>query len=315
MRERDSFSLVDEETRERAVLEFPLTEGDVRTVGPQTLDDEFLWHGSSDDWYRIALAPEQFRLLDTPMYMAGGWFDFMNAGQLADWDALVERRNGRDLQLILGPWTHVMGLGDAHQYPFPEASNLVFDLGRQADFFDRYLRDVDSVIYDTPPVRWYDGGLGIWRQGDRIWPADAREVTWHAGEATGAVGCKPKGVLSPIAATRETMAFWTYDPHQPIHLNGGQLIDFSLWGMRYEIDWCVEPAAVFETDPLAASLEIAGSIAVDLRVASDAPDTVFLRGSTWSIRTASPTTSARARRCSVTAKGTLPRSLTCPASV
>lgn len=275
MRERDAFSLVDEATRERAVLEFPLTEGDVRTVGPQTLDDDFLAHGTSDDWYRIALDPADFRALDTPTYMAGGWFDFMVAGQLADWDALVARRDGRDLQLVLGPWTHVMGVGDAHEYAFPAAGNLGFDLGRQADFFDRYLRDVDPVRHDTTPVRWYDGGLGVWRAGERIWPSGAREIVWYAAEATGAVGCAPMGTLSSAAATRETAASWTYDPHAPIRLNGGQLIDFGLWGMRREIDWCAEQAAVFETAPLAGELEIAGAIAVDLRVASDAPDTAF----------------------------------------
>lgn len=274
MRERDSFSLVDEATRERAVLEFPLTEGDLRTVGPQTLDDDFLVHGTSDDWYRIALGPSDFRALDTPMYMAGGWFDFMVAGQLADWDALVERRDGRDLQLVLGPWTHVMGSATPMNFRSPTAATS----GSTSDV---------RPIFRPLPARRRPGrsrsdaralvrrGLGAWREGGRIWPAEAREVVWNAAEATGAVGCAPEGTLSPSPATRETTADWSYDPHEAIRLNGGQLIDFGLWGMRREIDWCAEAAAVFETAPLAESLEIAGAIAVDLRVASDAPDTAF----------------------------------------
>lgn len=278
MAERDGFRMTSDEDRGKAVLEFPLNEADRRTIGEHTIDDAFMANGTDSDWYRKAVDPADFRALDTPIYMAAGWFDFMVAGQLADWNALVGHRAGRDLFLTIGPWTHVMGTMDQHDFDFPDGRSLIHDLGREAVFFDRYLKDADDAVFDATPVAWYDGGRGVWSASDRLWPAATRDLVWYAAEISGAHGCAPLGTLSSVAATRETQADWIYDPHEPIHLNGGQLIDFALWGMRREINWCAEAAAVLESEPLTEALEIAGTITVSLRVAVDTADSsIFTR--------------------------------------
>lgn len=277
MAERDAVSFHGEDVFERAILEFPLNEGDRRTIGESHIDDYFLENRTRNRWYLDALDPDEIAALDTPVYLMGGWFDFMVGGMLDDWDRLFARRAGQDMYLTVGPWTHLMGVTPDHDYPFPDAESIVHDVARQAAFLDHYLRPEDrDGSFDAVPVRYYDGGAGAWQRTRRLWPAATVNLDFYAAGATASVDCSGGAVLSAAAPISETVATWTYDPYEPIWMAGGLLIDFERWGMRREIDWCAEPAALsFETAPLTTPVELAGTPEVQLRVASSAADTVF----------------------------------------
>jgi len=199
-------------------------------------------------------------------------------------------------RLLFGPWTHgQQALSYAGIAEFgPDAA---LDMPAiQMRWFDRWLKGAANGAEADPRVRVFvmgggdghrtpEGRIfvgGHWRD-EQAWPlpsAVATPLYLHAG---GALSPGPPGVAEP---TR-----YRFDPRHPVPTLGGNVSsqrDLMLSGAQNQVCrkelWPCEddrPVAerpdvlVFQTEPLAAPLQIIGPLTVRLWASSDGPDTDF----------------------------------------
>jgi uncharacterized protein len=199
-------------------------------------------------------------------------------------------------RLLFGPWTHgQQALSYAGIAEFgPDAA---LDMPAiQLRWFDRWLKGEANGAEADPPVRVFvmgggdghrtpEGRIfvgGHWRD-EQTWPlpsAVATPLYLHSG---GRLSPEPPGAAEPTS--------YRFDPRHPVPTLGGNVSsqrDLMLSGAQNQVCrrdlWPCEddrPLAerpdvlVFQTEPLAAPLQIIGPLTVRLWASSDGPDTDF----------------------------------------
>ncbi|RMF14233.1 MAG: CocE/NonD family hydrolase [Candidatus Dadabacteria bacterium] len=275
--EKHELSFSTEEEQETAMLQFPLLEGDRRVIG-ENIDfiDDFAQHLTNDAFWTADLNPDLLAASEIPIFMFDGWFDLFAGGMLEDWANLTARRGERDLFITVGPWTHLMGFVE-QDYPFPEGGTIANFMADMLAFFDHYLKDEGT--FSPARARYYDGGAGMWREDDELFPAAATTWRLHADLATTTPTCGGGAHrLSDAAPAGEATTRFVYDPLDPVTFISSNILDlYGRDGVKVDNDWCTrDDVVMFETDPLTAAVEVAGRITAHLDVASNAPDTSFL---------------------------------------
>jgi putative CocE/NonD family hydrolase len=200
-------------------------------------------------------------------------------------------------RLVIGPWTHgAQGSNVAGEVEFG-ADAAIDLLAFRLRWYDRWLKGVPNGLDREPPVRIYVMGTGddsrsaagrlrhggSWRA-EREWPL-ARARTEH-------LYLQPDGTLeaSPPAVPSRATTF-RFDPSHPVPTVGGNissnqgLIAAGGYDQRPRDDTHAagnrlplserRDILVFRTAPLAADLEVTGTVEVKLWISSSAPDTDF----------------------------------------
>ncbi|GAB4367969.1 MAG: hypothetical protein Kow0062_00800 [Acidobacteriota bacterium] len=246
--------------------------------------DEILSHPDEDDYWRQRNLLERLDIVTVPILHYAGWYDIVSQGTLNVFKGLQEgvtpgaRRNQK---LVIGPWTHDDYTSTTRgQLRYPD--NSVFQDAQQLglDWFEFWLKGVDSGILDTPPVRAYVMGPGVgtgapagnfWRT-SVSWPPPATETAYYL---------HPGGLLStapPTEAVAETS--WVADPANPVPTHGGSNLydDYGKGPLDQEAIDTRADVVVWESAPLLEPLEISGPIRLILHASSDALD------ADWSVR-------------------------------
>lgn len=202
----------------------------------------------------------------------GGWFDVFLQGTLDNYSAMAAL--GKPARLIVGPWTHTakaglngsvigetnFGLASTH-------AGIGYD-DLQLDWFDHWLKGTDNGSDNAPPVRIFVMGINQWRDETEWPPARAVNTPWYLGaDAT----------LTPDApATDQAPDTYAYDPADPVHTNGGNLVMANEYPAG-QFDQAATEARpdvlVYTSEPLTEDLEVTGRIRVRLHAATDAPST------------------------------------------
>lgn len=220
--------------------------------------------------------------IDLPTLSTGGWNDALCYPTLALYDDRVLRGDARGRhRLVMGPWTH----GGTAQ-----ATQGEIDFGPRAPiaasgvpedhlaFFDEHLRGRTT---SGPAVRYFLMGANEWRHAD-AWPqagVEIRDLFLHSGgHANTAAG---DGRLSPYPATASASDRFTYSPEHPVPTHGGKLMPAP--GSGYPSGPLAQNAIearddvlCYSADPLEGSLDVIGSVTLQLYVSSDVRDTDFM---------------------------------------
>jgi uncharacterized protein len=196
-----------------------------------------------------------------PMLHVGGWYDGMLAGTLGGYRALAG--DMEDHRLIVGPWTHVpwgrvvgtFDLGDAAASPIDRA---------QIAFFDRHLKGIDNGGGDK--VRLFDLAARSWR----AFPAfpENQPTRWFLASDGLAATDPSSGRLAPELRSATTDRI-VHDPWRPAPSLGGHAAPLSGMRDRAAVDSRAD-VLTYTSAPLAAPLPLAGSVALELHVESDA---------------------------------------------
>jgi hypothetical protein len=252
-------------------------------------DDGPYWHGMAMTWR------EHYRqTADVPMRQIGGWYDIYLRGTIANWREL-SRLKSAPQRLVIGPWTHH---GNARTYAgevdFGASAAIAdFDVGYHLAWFDHWLKNGPAPDGDAP-VRYFlmgggDGGKdaagrlrhgGGWRQTTTWPPAEARPLTLYLHAEGGLAGTPPTG-------GEPTVTRYSFDPRHPVPTIGGGVsarLDDGAFDQRERPDMPgstppYRPLAarpdvlVFETEPLAEDLVVAGPVTVRLFAATTGRDT------------------------------------------
>lgn len=215
------------------------------------------------------------KLATVPMLMLTGWYDLFLASQIEDFRNLATRADSR---LIVGPWTHILGLIGDGEKPFPESS-VGPEFAKVIQWFDHHLKG--EALDDWGPVRSYEIGHG-WRE-RTDWPPKTRNLRLVFDHIPAAYGCNG-GVLRPGKVSGEGRLDYVYDPRNPVPTRGGgPMLGFVMPGWtdalpsnRNQRGLCErQDVLTFRTPPLEKPLRIAGPPVVTLTVSSDAADTAF----------------------------------------
>jgi putative CocE/NonD family hydrolase len=252
----------------------------------------------NDFWRQPGLGmDEQFASYpDIPILWVGGWYDWYPRSISDGYQKMVALKH-RNQHLLMGPWTHnnfEPACGDAH-FGFGGR-----DLRSHEDYwhlelqwFNRWLKDDRTAEIGKPVQVFVMGGGdgkrvkdrlnqgGQWYHGDTWPPQDARPTPFYL---------QAGGGLSREKPTRpESSTSYTYDPRNTVSSTSRCFTFRRAVGPKDQIELATLPGhglpgmpissrpdvLVFQTEPLAKDVVIAGNIKIVLHVSSDAPDTDF----------------------------------------
>jgi putative CocE/NonD family hydrolase len=202
----------------------------------------------------------------------GGWFDAEDlSGPFKTFHAIDKFNPGTPNSLVVGPWVHggwARSDGDRlGDVMFNAKTADYFRVRIQFDFFEYYLKDKGKPL----PKAWvFETGTNVWRQYD-AWPpaqASAKTLYLHAG---GKLSFDPP-------AENEGADEYMSDPARPV-----PFVNYIATAVpqRYMTDDQRFAARrpdvlVYETDPLADDVTIAGPVSPKLKIASTATDSDFV---------------------------------------
>jgi putative CocE/NonD family hydrolase len=230
---------------------------------------EWMRHPPGDAWWDFARLPGRYdRVCGTAVLNLSAWFDEMYGatGAVENFEgagsACPERS---ERALVLGPWVHGVGpvqQRKAGERDFGPRAALDYD-GTVLDWMDRHLKGVDTTA-PRPAVRVFVMGSNRWRTADR-WPfPGTRADTLYLAVTPGKAGWLVR--RAPAGARGETVI--RSDPAHPV----ADPFDGRFGAHDYRALVPGPSVAVFETEPLAAPLEIIGRVAVELAVSASVPD-------------------------------------------
>jgi len=255
-------------------------------------------HPDYDDyWKQNGYNSEGFydRYPDIPIYFMGGWYDFFVLGTIRNYEGLSKIHNSPTLLTVVGsshgpsraasPIQNDVDMG-------PEGPVIWDEMRLQ--FFDQTLMGLDTGVFEQPKVKLFvmgggDGSKtleghfahgGTWRTFDAWPPPPASMVNYYLQAGGGLSTATPPANAKPSA--------YIYDPEDPVLQLGGNYATPSGWGPRdqrcsTDIWPCTDDlplsaradVQVFQTEPLAQDVEVAGPLTVKLWASSSAVDTDF----------------------------------------
>jgi len=224
---------------------------------------------------------DPWRLLDgcpqitVPNLDIVGWFDHCNDSielhqAMRRVGKIAVARNGQ--RLVIGPWSH-SGRGNRKQggVDFGPAAALNLE-ETEVRYFDYWMKGNANGADQDAPVRIFVMGANQWRD-EQEWPpvrAKSRTLFLTSGGKANTPAGDGKLLDKTPASARDT---YRYDPSDPVP---------TLWSAAmFTVPADQAPLAkrddilVYQTEPLAAALEVTGYPEVILHAASSAPDTDF----------------------------------------
>ena len=240
------------------------------------------WHFEALDqphdgphWWETSLSLK-FGDVDTPIVHLGGWFDIAVDSTLRSF--LGIRRAGRSeacrkaQRLVIGPWIHGpqnVGKQAVGELDFgPEAA---YDLNaHRLDWYDHWLKGVDSGAMDSAPVRIFLMGENRWLDLED-WPPEGiayRPVYLREGSGKGETSLNNGGLTFCSPERAERPDSFVYDPEDPVPslivYPGGGPADHRPVEARM---------LTYTTEALDTDLTLIGPVKAVLHGLSSAPDT------------------------------------------
>lgn len=238
--------------------------------------DEVVRHGTYDDfWKSIRLTPH-LKSIRPAVLIVGGWYDAEDLyGTLLTYHALEDQNPGATNTLVMGPWVHggwndlkVDGsrLGDVS---FEQPTSAHYREQIEFTFFEHHLKGRGK--FDPPEALMFETGANQWREHD-VWPP--RELQPYT------LYLQPQGRLSNTPPTAAATPYDEYlsDPAKPVpytdKIGFRMMPEFMTADQRFA---STRPdVLVYETEPLADDLTLAGPITADLHVSTSGSDSDWI---------------------------------------
>jgi putative CocE/NonD family hydrolase len=220
----------------------------------------------ADDPYWRRVSPSAHAAgVRLPMLFVGGWYDSHLPGTLAAFRHFTAAA-AAPVRLVVGPWAHIPWGRQLGGLDF--GADAVSDIDRlQVRWFDHWLKGRDDGLIAAPPVRLFEMGRNVWRDLD-AWPA--AQTTLHLAGSGRASVDETDGRLLAAAPAREGIEHLVHDPWRPAPSVGGAYGTPPGPADRAAVEARAD-VLTFTTAPLTVELQIAGDVAAELWIESDAP--------------------------------------------
>jgi putative CocE/NonD family hydrolase len=250
-------------------------------------------------WQALGMQWEKYyaQTADVPMLHVGGWYDIYLRGTIQNFRQL-SRLKKSPVHLLIGPWTHHGNTEDfAGDVDFGASAAIAdFDTDFHLRWFDHALKGMAAAAANEAPVHYFQMGGGDghknksgrlqhggeWRDASEWPPAESRSTKFFL-HADGSLSSRAP------AANESGSTTFHFDPEHPVPTIGGGVsrrLKDGAYDQRERPDmpgsrppWLPLRARsdvlVFETEPLAEDVTIAGPVEVSLYAASTGVDTDF----------------------------------------
>ena len=212
------------------------------------LDQWLAHHDAADPYWEGLRIPAAAAAPPVPVSLVTGWQDIALDQTLQQYARM--RAAGREVRLMVGPWSHTSGF----------STDLPMITGDAVHWLDERLRGRGGP--ERPRVSVHVTGAG-WRDLPDWPPPQARPQCWYPGA---------DGSLSPQPPQRPGRASLHYDPAAPTPSAGGPVLT-ARPPRRAGRDKLQGRADVlsFTSQPLGSPLEVTGPVAARLLVRSSNP--------------------------------------------
>jgi hypothetical protein len=202
----------------RFIWHLPVRSADVAATGQSSaVYRESMDHSVDDDYWKGFSTRDHIKDIRIPVFAVGGWYDNYAESDLAAFEAL-HKHDGRN-RVLIGPWPHNMSI------PFKSVSfgaQAALPIRRfQLQWFDHWLKGLDTPLLSEPPVQIFVMGSNVWRQ-EREWPpARTRQVRYYFSSNGHANSIYGDGSLETSPRARAIPDQFIYDPTKPVPTMGG----------------------------------------------------------------------------------------------
>lgn len=239
--------------------------------------DSVLLHTTFDAFWQARSTRPHLRNLRPAMLWVGGWFDTENLwGALNAYAAAESQSPGAVNRLVMGPWFHGQWNGPREDslgsiaWGMPTAKYFADSI--EVPFFNHYLldgrpapRDWEAAVFET--------GRNAWRYLP-VWPPRGAQPTSFYLGAAGALSF----AAPPPTARGRIFDEYVSDPARPVpytaEITNWYNPAFMLEDQRFASRR--PDVLVYQSEPLAADLTIAGPISVDFVVSTSGSDADFI---------------------------------------
>ncbi len=240
--------------------------------------NELVSHPSYDAYWQARDLSRHLHDVHAAVLVVGGWFDAEDLSGPWKTFAAIDRNNPKvDNHIVVGPWTHGQWWYEDGEYiepiHFGSKTAEFFRREVQFPFFEHYLKG--APLPDLAKVTVFETGTNAWRRYPSWPPPGATARTLYLG-AHGTLGFDP-----PPADTGEDRGFDEYvsDPRHPVPETGyqaepGPPIEYMVADQRFAAQR--PDVLVYQTEPLAEDLTLAGPVQAHLRVSTSGTDSDFI---------------------------------------
>ena len=257
--------------------------------------NEYLQHDTYDAYWQARNIRPRLTGVRPAVLVVGGWFDAEDLfGALHTYQAIEKQNPGTTNRLVMGPWTHgAWSRPDWSTFgPLNFGANTAeyYRQTLETPFFNHYLKDKGD--FNPAEATVFNTGTNEW-QGYSAWPPAAAAprtlYVQHGGFLATAkeaetmnalVGSQSDPHLARAAGFVKTPAFTEYvsDPARPVPYTGGVGTERNNEYMIEDQRFAAQrpDVLVFQTEPLAADLTVAGPVGADLWVSTSGTDADFV---------------------------------------
>ncbi len=252
----------------RPLADLPL----LKTYAPEYY--EWLRHPDLSPWWDFVSVEKDFGKMRNPVFLESGWYDaaYGPEGATRAFNKMKKEAATPEAReqsvLVLGPWNHTSL--NTRKTKFGEMEfgpNAGMDYDAELlKFYDVHLKG-KSGASSLPPVSIFVMGANEWRA-EKEWPLSRTVPTsWYLGGN----GAKKEGTLTMTTPAKASADSYIFDPANPF------------WDKSYEKSYPYDQrenearpdVLVYTSESLTSDVEIAGEIATELFVSSEAQDTDF----------------------------------------
>jgi putative CocE/NonD family hydrolase len=244
--------------------------------GERQFWNDLVAHPNRDDFWKARDPRPSYRDAKPAIMTVGGWFDAEDLwGSLATYRAWNDKSPHAEVALVMGPWQHggwARGDGDSlGDVNFGAKTSDFYHEKIELPFFQRHLK---GKVAPPPPEAWvFETGTNMWQRYAAWPPAESKPVTLFF-HAHGKLGPAP-----PAAHEDEAGAdAYPSDPARPVpNVEGHTTSVGHLYMIGDQRFASRRPdVLVYETDPLALDVTLAGPLEASLSVTTTGTDADFV---------------------------------------
>lgn len=237
--------------------------------------DEMMAHPNYDDYWKERNILPKLKNIKCSTMTVGGWYDNEDLfGALRTYEAIEKQNPGIFNVLVVGPWDHGGWagrdgdwLGTAY---FGQKTGQYYRENMELQFFNHFLKDKGDISR-IKEVNLFDTGSHEWRAFNTYNPSEATETALYLQASGGLSFEKPANGANGF--DEYVSDPWNPVPYtQKITLNYPR--DFMTEDQRFA---ATRPdVLVYQTEPLAEDITVAGDIKPQLFVSSSGTDSDFV---------------------------------------
>ncbi|NOT32487.1 MAG: CocE/NonD family hydrolase [Planctomycetes bacterium] len=235
--------------------------------------NELLEHANYDEYWQARNLLPHLRRVAPAVLTVGGWFDAEDLyGPLKIYREVEQRNPGVWNALVMGPWSHggwARGDGDRLGHAsFGEKQSVWYREHVELPFFEHHLKGAPAL--DLAEATVFETGVNRWRRFAH-WPPREAELRALYPREGGRLAWE-----APLLA--EASDAYVSDPARPVPFSEDVALGMTREYMTDDQRFAARrpDVLVYQTEPFAAELTLAGPIQAELWVSTTGTDADFV---------------------------------------